>query len=61
MIFFGKTIFPEHLEKENMVFRAVMNLYCIKYLMFTNDNNNIMIKREIDRGKKLILNVLTTF
>ena len=24
--FFGKTIFSEHLEKENMVFRAVLNV-----------------------------------
>ena len=42
-IFFGKTTFSEHLEKENMVFRAVPNSYgnslgnlYIKFLILDN-------------------------
>ena len=30
--FFGKTIFPEHLEKENMVFRRVYRNQSIVFL-----------------------------
>ena len=31
--FFGKTIFSEHLEKENMVFRAVLSRRAIGFLI----------------------------
>ena len=33
---FGKTIFSEHLEKENMAFRAVVSPFIVTYLKYVN-------------------------
>ena len=48
-IFFGKTIFSEHLEKENMVFRAVLTSSFLVSLRSASSERYIYLKTKVLR------------
>ena len=48
-IFFAKTIFSEHLEKENMVFRAVLTSSFLVRLRSASSERYIYLKTKVLR------------